>query len=159
MDFGALQIYFVRKRGYKVGVKLVLAAFLCNIPPCSAKAFHKFAHIFRHFLFPTLEALLQQLQFKPSVADKRIQKRNHNARSNRGGKGRRLVKVGAAEYSVIHMHIAACGKQTYKRTAERTAVCGADMSSEIFFYVFLNLLRFLKHSRKFRVLRFVKSII
>ena len=70
-----------------------------------------------------------------------------------------MVKVGAAQNTVVHMYAFPCCQQSHERAAQRAAVGGPYMPAAVFQDVGFDFFGFCKHCRKFGTFCFVKAII
>ena len=73
--------------------------------------------------------------------------------------GRCLVKIRAAENSVIHMNILPRRQQPHKRAAQRAAIARPEMSAAMFLNVGFYFLCFLQHSGKLGMFRLIEAVV
>ena len=155
----ARHVDFVGQRRNQVGIELVGAALPLHIGPRAAEHAHERADVLGILLHLLFRLSLQKLQTVAPVADEGIDHRKHQLRHQLRREGRGLVEVGAAEDAIIHGHAPARRHQSHEGTAQRAAVHGVDVPTEVFEDVVLDLLRFLGHGGKNRVLRLVEAVV
>ena len=102
---------------------------------------------------------MQQSTLEPSVPYHRVDQRQQQICLQLCRKGRCLVKIRAAENSVIHMNIPPRRQQPHKRAAQRAAIARPDMSAAMFLNVSFYFLCFLRHSGKLGMFRFIEAIV
>ena len=159
MNLCSRNVDLVWQRGDEIGIELILAALHGHIEPCAAEHFHERLHIAAHFRLSLLKAFLEEAALNLPVPDHRIEQRQQQIRLQLCCKRGCLIKIGAAQYPVVHMDISARRQQPYKRAAQRAAVGRPDMSAAMLTDVCFNFCSFLKHGRKFRVFRLIKAIV